>query len=60
MNRPLIGILIGSNSDLPVMQKAADILKELDIPYEISVKSAHRTPDEMFRYTESAKDKGLR
>lgn len=59
MSKPLVGIVMGSVSDLPVMQKAADILKELDIPYEISIKSAHRTPDEMFRYAEAAKDKGL-
>ncbi len=59
MTKPLVGIIMGSKSDLPVMQKAADILKELEIPYEISIKSAHRTPDEMFRYAEAAKDRGL-
>jgi 5-(carboxyamino)imidazole ribonucleotide mutase len=50
---------MGSKSDLPVMQKAADILEELGIPYEISIKSAHRTPDEMFKYAETAKDRGI-
>ncbi len=59
MAKPLVGILMGSRSDLPVMQKAADILKELGIPYEISIKSAHRTPDEMFRYAEDAKGRGI-
>jgi len=59
MTKPLVGILMGSKSDLPVMQKAADILKELGIPYEISIKSAHRTPDEMFRYAEDAKGRGI-
>jgi len=50
---------MGSKSDLPVMQKAADILEELGIPYEISIKSAHRTPDEMSKYAETAKDRGI-
>ncbi|MBM4065760.1 MAG: 5-(carboxyamino)imidazole ribonucleotide mutase [Planctomycetes bacterium] len=59
MNKPLVGIIMGSISDLPTMQKAADVLKELRIPYEISIKSAHRTPDEMFRYAEGAKDRGI-
>lgn len=59
MTRPLVGIIMGSISDLSVMQKAADVLKELEIPHEISIKSAHRTPDEMFRYAEGAKDRGI-
>lgn len=59
MNTPLVGIVMGSKSDLPVMRKAADILKELKIPHEISIKSAHRTPDEMFRYAEEAQQRGL-
>lgn len=59
MNKPLVGIIMGSISDLSTMQKAADVLKELGIPYEISIKSAHRTPDEMFRYAEGAKDRGI-
>ncbi len=59
MNKPLIGIIMGSDSDLPVMEKAANILKELEIPYEISIKSAHRTPDEMFKYAEDAESRGL-
>jgi len=59
MDKPIVGIIMGSSSDLQVMQKAADILKKLNIPYEMSVKSAHRTPDEMFRYAESARDRGI-
>jgi 5-(carboxyamino)imidazole ribonucleotide mutase len=55
----LVGIIMGSKSDLSVMKKAASILDELGIPYEISIKSAHRTPDEMFRYAEDAKDRGI-
>ena len=59
MTKPLVGIIMGSKSDLPVMKEAANILKELEVPYEISIKSAHRTPDEMFRYAEEAKDRGI-
>lgn len=59
MTKPLVGIIMGSKSDLPVMKKAAQILKELEIPYEISIKSAHRTPDEMFKYAEEARDRGI-
>jgi 5-(carboxyamino)imidazole ribonucleotide mutase len=59
MTRPLVGIIMGSISDLSVMQKAADVMKELEIPHEISIKSAHRTPDEMFHYAEGAKDRGI-
>jgi 5-(carboxyamino)imidazole ribonucleotide mutase len=57
---PLIGIVMGSNSDWPVMQKAADILKHFGIHYEAQVVSAHRMPDDMFSYAESARAKGLR
>ncbi len=58
--KPLVGIIMGSKSDLPVMQDAADILKELGVDYEISVVSAHRTPQRMFSYAESAASKGLK
>lgn len=50
---------MGSNSDLPVMQAAADILKQFAIPYEIDIVSAHRTPEKMFEYAKSAADRGL-
>ena len=51
---------MGSKSDLPVMQQAADFLKSLEIPYELTVVSAHRTPERMFKYANSAKDRGLK
>lgn len=55
-----VGIIMGSKSDLPVMQDAADILKELGVEYEISVVSAHRTPDRMFTYAREAAGRGLK
>ena len=55
-----VGIIMGSKSDLPVMQKAADILKELGITYEITVVSAHRTPHRMVKYAEEASDRGIK
>lgn len=57
---PLVGLIMGSRSDWETMQKAAEILDELDIPYETRIVSAHRTPDEMFRYAETAESRGLR
>ena len=51
---------MGSKSDLPVMQQAADFLKSLEIPYELTVVSAHRTPERMFEYANLAKDRGLK
>ena len=57
---PLVGILMGSDSDLPVMKGAAEALKSLGIPYEINVLSAHRTPDEAARYAKGARKRGLR
>jgi 5-(carboxyamino)imidazole ribonucleotide mutase len=59
-NLPKVGIIMGSKSDLGVMQDAADILKELGIAYEISVVSAHRTPDRMFNYARTAAQRGLK
>ncbi|MCB4235666.1 5-(carboxyamino)imidazole ribonucleotide mutase [Chryseobacterium sp. NEB161] len=56
----MVGIIMGSKSDLPVMQQAADFLKSLEIPYELTVVSAHRTPERMFEYAKSAKDRGLK
>ena len=57
---PLVGIIMGSKSDLDVMQAAADILKQLGVPFEISIVSAHRTPERMFTYAKQAAGKGLR
>lgn len=54
-----VGIIMGSKSDLPVMQEAADILTELNIDFEINVVSAHRTPQLMFDYASSAREKGI-
>lgn len=51
---------MGSDSDLPVMQKAADILKELQVPYEMTVVSAHRTPERMFQFAKTAQERGIR
>jgi len=51
---------MGSKSDLHIMQAAADVLKELGVPYEITVVSAHRTPDRMFSYARAAADRGLK
>ncbi len=56
----MVGIIMGSKSDLPVMQQAAVFLKSLEIPYELTVVSAHRTPERMFEYANSAKDRGLK
>ncbi len=55
-----VGIIMGSKSDLPVMQDAADVLKELGVEYEVTVVSAHRTPDRMFTYAREASGRGLK
>ncbi len=60
MSQPKVGIIMGSKSDLNVMQDAADVLKELGVPYEITVVSAHRTPDRMFSYAREAAGRGLK
>lgn len=60
MAEPRVGIIMGSRSDGETMREAARILDELAIPYELEIVSAHRTPDRMFAYAESAEDRGLR
>jgi len=55
-----VGIIMGSDSDLPIMQDAAKILEELEISYEITIVSAHRTPQRMFDYAMQAKKRGIR
>ncbi|WP_292978524.1 5-(carboxyamino)imidazole ribonucleotide mutase [Nitrosomonas sp.] len=60
MDRPVVGIIMGSSSDWPVMQHAATILKKFCIPHEALVVSAHRTPDKMFEYAEAARGRGIR
>lgn len=57
---PLVGIIMGSDSDLPVMNEAAEILKEFNIPFEIKIVSAHRTPDYMSEYAKTAATRGLK
>lgn len=57
---PLVGIIMGSDSDLPVMNEAAEILKEFNIPFEIKIVSAHRTPDFMSEYAKTAATRGLK
>lgn len=57
--KPLIGIIMGSDSDLPVMGEAAKILDNFDIDYELTVVSAHRTPQKLFEYGQTARDRGL-
>jgi 5-(carboxyamino)imidazole ribonucleotide mutase len=57
---PLVGIIMGSDSDLPVMQPAAEFLKSLDISYELTVVSAHRTPLRMVDYAARARERGLK
>jgi len=56
---PIVGIIMGSDSDLPVMQAAADILKQFNIPFELTVVSAHRTPLRLVDYATTAKERGL-
>lgn len=56
----MVGIIMGSDSDLPVMQPAADVLKEFGISYELTVVSAHRTPQRMLDYAQTAKERGLK
>lgn len=58
--QPVIGIVMGSNSDWPTMQAAAKVLKDFGVPFEARVVSAHRTPDLMFEYAEQARERGLR
>ncbi|MFZ5823683.1 MAG: 5-(carboxyamino)imidazole ribonucleotide mutase [Bacillota bacterium] len=58
-HQPLVGIIMGSRSDLETMQEAARVLDELGVPYEMKVVSAHRTPDAMFTYAEQAEERGL-
>jgi phosphoribosylaminoimidazole carboxylase PurE protein len=57
--KPLVGVLGGSKSDFPILEKAGAILAELDIPYELLVISAHRTPDRLFEYAGSAAGRGV-
>ncbi|MCE2970504.1 MAG: 5-(carboxyamino)imidazole ribonucleotide mutase [Burkholderiales bacterium] len=57
---PLVGVVMGSNSDWDVMQHACNLLRDFGVPFEAQVLSAHRMPDEMFAYAEAARTRGLR
>jgi 5-(carboxyamino)imidazole ribonucleotide mutase len=57
---PLVGVIMGSDSDLPVMQGAIDVLEEFSVPFEVRIVSAHRTPEWMVEYATTAVDRGLR
>ncbi|KMQ74984.1 5-(carboxyamino)imidazole ribonucleotide mutase [Marinobacter subterrani] len=58
--QPLVGLIMGSKSDWPTMEHAADMLEKLGVPYETKVVSAHRTPDLLFDYAKTAADRGLK
>ena len=60
VSSPRVGIVMGSDSDMPVMAKAADVLEELGIPYEMTIISAHREPDVFFEYAKSAESRGFK
>lgn len=59
-NGPLIGIIMGSTSDWPTMERAAKVLDSLNVPHEVKVVSAHRTPDRLYDYARDAKSRGLK
>ncbi len=59
MKKPLVGIIMGSESDLKIMKDAAEVMEEFDIPYEVTIVSAHRTPQRMVDYSTSARKRGL-
>jgi len=59
MGKALVGILMGSDSDLPVMEKAAEVLKRLGVPSEMEILSAHRLPEKTAGYAKTARDRGL-
>ncbi len=60
MTKPLVGVVMGSDSDLNVMEDSASILKEFEIPYELTIVSAHRTPERMAEYATTARERGLK
>jgi 5-(carboxyamino)imidazole ribonucleotide mutase len=59
MSKPIVGIIMGSDSDLPVMQDAARMLEEFGVEYEVTIVSAHRTPERMYEYAKAAEEKGI-
>jgi len=59
MKKPLVGIIMGSDSDLPVLKEAAEVLEVFELEYEITIVSAHRTPGRMFEYAKEAEERGI-
>jgi 5-(carboxyamino)imidazole ribonucleotide mutase len=59
MEKPLVGILMGSDSDLPVMEKAAEVLKGMGVAYEMDISSAHRLPEKTAHYAKTARGRGI-
>ena len=60
MNKPIVGIIMGSDSDLPIMKEAAEMLEQFGVEYEIKIVSAHRTPKLMYDYAQSAIGRGIK
>jgi 5-(carboxyamino)imidazole ribonucleotide mutase len=60
MSNPQVSIIMGSKSDLPIMQEAADMLEDFNVPFEITVVSAHRTPHRMVKFAEEARERGIK
>ncbi|MGH6804485.1 MAG: AIR carboxylase family protein, partial [Methyloceanibacter sp.] len=58
--KAVVGIIMGSQSDWPTLKKAAEILDELQVPFETKIVSAHRTPERLYEYAKSAKSRGLK
>lgn len=59
MKKPIVGVVMGSNSDWKVMSQACEVLRDFGVPHEVKVVSAHRTPDAMFEYAETAAERGI-
>ncbi len=59
MTKPKVGIIMGSDSDLPIMKDAAEVLEHFDINYEITIVSAHRTPERLYKYAKEAEERGI-
>ena len=60
MSTPVVSIIMGSASDLPIMEKAGEVLKELEVPFEMTVVSAHRTPERMVEHAHQAAGRGIK
>jgi len=57
--KPMVGIIMGSDSDLPVMEKAAEVLKDMGVPFEMDISSAHRLPEKTAEYAKTARERGI-